>query len=165
MVPSPAATDPNAVVPSDAALRRESPAMVKPTLMLSEKVLDDPRSWKAKKALSGLVADEQMIQLCSIEAMAQVGSWKKTLQPDLLVAYAMADTKISGNSLLADDAAFHSRQQWYNIKFKCDLAPDHRKVASFEFLVGDAVLERSGKVTICPPTVVLPIKWHGVGAS
>jgi hypothetical protein len=40
---------------------------------------------------------------------------------------------------IADGAAFHSNQQWYNIKFKCDLAADHKKVVSFEFIVGDAV--------------------------
>jgi Domain of Unknown Function (DUF930) len=122
------------VAPSDTTLRS-----VKPTRMLSEMILNDPRSRKAKETLSVMAADEQMIQLCSIEAMAQVGAWKETFQPDLLVAYAMKGIKISGYSLLADGAAFHSDQKWYNIKFKCELAPDHRRVTAFEFLVGDAI--------------------------
>jgi hypothetical protein len=113
--------------------------MMKATRMLSEQWLADGRSQEARKMLPMLAADERMEQLCAIEAMAQINAWKVTLHPDRLVAYAMAETKVSKNALLADGAAFHSNQQWYNIKFKCDLAADHKKVVSFEFIVGDAV--------------------------
>ncbi len=159
-IPDPAATpgapDEKAAAPTlprDARLRPESPAMVKPTRMLSEKVLTDPRSWKPKKLLSRLMVDERVIQHCSVEAMAQVGAWKTAYQPDFLVAYAMADTKFSGNSLLADGAAFHSKQFWYNIRLKCDLAPNHKKVAAFEFLVGDAIPRRKWESHNLPAVV------------
>jgi hypothetical protein len=119
---------------------RLSPSgMIKATRMLSEQWLADPRSQEARKTLPLLAADERLEQLCAIEAMAQINAWKSTLRPDRLVAYAMAETKLSRNALLADGAAFHSDQGWYNVKFKCDLSADHTKVVSFEFVVGDVV--------------------------
>jgi hypothetical protein len=125
--------------PGGSAPRPGPHGMMKATRMLSEQWLADGRSQEARKMLPMLAADERVEQLCAIEAMAQINAWKVTLHPDRLVAYAMAETKVSKNVLLADGAAFHSNQQWYNIKFKCDLAADHKKVVSFEFIVGDAV--------------------------
>jgi hypothetical protein len=119
---------------------RLSPSgMIKATRMLSEQWLADPRSREASKMLPLLAADERLEQLCAIEAMAQINAWKSTLRPDRLVAYAMAETKLSRDALLADGAAFHRDQGWYKVKFKCDLSADHTKVVSFKFVVGDVV--------------------------
>lgn len=112
---------------------------VKPTRMLSEGILADRHSREAKLALSQLAPAEQVEQLCNLEAMAQVGQWSKDFLPDRVVAYAMADTKLEGNFFFADGAAVHSKQDWYNIQFKCDLTPDHKKVEDFEFTVGDPI--------------------------
>jgi hypothetical protein len=125
--------------PGSSAPRLGPSGMMKATHMLSEQWLADPRSQEAKNMLPMLAADERMEQLCAIEAMAQINAWKRTFQPDHLVAYAMAQTKVSKNALLADGAAFHSNQHWYNVKFKCELAADHNKVVAFEFIVGDLV--------------------------
>lgn len=118
------------------------PAMMHPTHMLSEKILADPRSRKARETLPKLAPEERMEQLCSLEAMAQVEAWQKAFQPDSLVAYAMADTKVAGDTLFADGAAIHSKHQWYNLKFQCDLTSDHKKVTAFAFQVGDAIPTR-----------------------
>lgn len=107
--------------------------------MLSGKTLADPRSREAREILAQLADDERMVQLCSIEAMDQIHQWRQDFWPDRLVAYAKADTKISGDILQAEGAAFRSEGRWYDLKFTCELAPDHAKVAAFEFLVGDAV--------------------------
>jgi hypothetical protein len=125
--------------PDGSAPRVGPHGMMKATRMLSEQWLADPRSQEARKTLPFLAADDRMEQLCAIEAMAQISAWKMTFHPDRVVAYAMAETKVSKNALLADGAAFHSNQQWYNMKFKCDLTADHKKVVSFEFVVGDVV--------------------------
>lgn len=126
-------------VPQEAEPQDETPAMVKPSRMLSEQVLDDPRSRKARKELAALAPADQVEQLCGLEAMAQVGVWSKDLRPDRLVAYAMADPKMVGNAFSADGAALHSKRAWYALKFKCELTPDHKKVAAFEFLVGEPI--------------------------
>ncbi|MET0744962.1 MAG: DUF930 domain-containing protein [Microvirga sp.] len=122
--------------------RPGSSIVVKPSRMLSETVLADPRSRRTLRALSGFMPDERMEQLCGIEAMAQVSELNAGFQADRVVAYAMSDTKISGNLFVAEGAAFHSRRAWYGIDFKCMLTPDHSKVASFEFRIGDRIPKR-----------------------
>ena len=117
----------------------ETPAMVKPSRMLSEKVLAAPRSRKAKKELATLAPAEQIEQLCGMEAIAQVGAWSKDLKPGRVIAYAMADPKMSGNIFTTDGAALHSKKDWYRLRFKCDLSSDYKKVAAFEFLMGDPI--------------------------
>ena len=92
--------------------------------------------------MARLSQTDRIGQLCGLEAMAQVAAWKKTFKPDKVVAYAMADTKISGNTLLAEGAALHSHEEWFRLEFKCGLTPDHTKVASFEFLVGRTIPRR-----------------------
>ncbi len=126
-------------IPQDIQPHDETPALVKPSRMLSEKVLADPRSRKARQELAALAPADQVEQLCGLEAMAQVGAWSKELQPDRVVAYAMEDPKMVGAAFSADGAALHSKRDWYRLQFKCELTPDHKKVAAFEFLVGDPI--------------------------
>lgn len=126
-------------VPREVQQQDDTPAMVKPSRMLSEKVLADPRSRKAKQELAALTPADQVEQLCGLEAMAQVGAWSKELLPDRVIAYAMADPKLIGNVFSANGAALHSKRDWYVLKFRCELNPDHKKVAAFEFLVGKPI--------------------------
>jgi hypothetical protein len=128
-----------AAVPDEVHRRDETPTVVKPLRMLSEKVLDDPRSRNARQELAMLRPADQIEQLCNLEATAQVGAWSEEYQPDRVVAYAMDDPKLSGNSFSAEGAALHSKRDWYRLQFKCDLTPDHKKVAAFEFLMGDPI--------------------------
>ncbi|WP_233123045.1 DUF930 domain-containing protein [Agrobacterium vaccinii] len=112
---------------------------VKPTRVLSEDVLADRRSTQAREALKQLAPTDQIEQLCNLEAMAQVGAWSKELKPDRVVAYAMADPKLSGSAFVAEGAAIHSERDWYRLQFKCQLAIYKTKVAAFEFLLGDSI--------------------------
>ncbi|WP_330999213.1 DUF930 domain-containing protein [Oryzicola mucosus] len=135
--PDNAATPPvsQAIQPPD----KKTPGKVKPTLMLSEKVLADPRSRKARQELAALAPADQIEQLCGLEAMAQVSAWSKEFLPDRVVTYATAEPTFAGNALSADGAALHSKQDWFKLQFKCELTPDHKRVAAFEFLVGDPI--------------------------
>ena len=133
------------------------PVVVKPSHMLSEAILADPRSWKARRMMASLSRNDRIGQLCGLEAMAQVAAWKKTFKPDLVVAYAMADTKMLGNILLADGAALHSKAEWFRLKFKCRLTADHMKVTSFEFFVGKTI-PRSDWETHNLPSRVDPLE-------
>lgn len=110
--------------------------MVRAKELFSAKVLADPRSKEALVALRQLGTDDRIIQLCNVEAMEQVHIWESDFQPDFVVAYAMADTKLSGFTLQADGAAFRSKRHWYDIKFKCEVTPDLEKVVAFEFSLG-----------------------------
>ncbi|UCI33627.1 DUF930 domain-containing protein [Mesorhizobium sp. B4-1-4] len=116
-----------------------APTMIRPTEMLSGKTLADPRSRQARADLATFASDERMVQLCDIEATDQIRRWRADFQPDRVVPYATAEEKITGTTIAANGAAFRSRKNWYNLKFKCQLAQDGESVIDFEFLVGDPV--------------------------
>jgi hypothetical protein len=126
-------------LPPPADLLAAPEPMLHATRILSEASLADPQNRLARQALRTLAGDERMEQLCGIEAMDQVHAWRDAFEPDRLVAYAMAPTFVSGNAIKADGAAFRSNRRWYNLRFRCELTPDRRKVAAFEFLVGDPI--------------------------
>ena len=113
--------------------------MVRPATLLSGNALADPRNRAARRMLPQLAAAERMEQLCALEAMGQVHAWRRDFQPDRLIAYAMAPTEVAGNALTAEGGAFHSRSRWFRIRFRCELTPDHARIAAFAFQVGDAV--------------------------
>ena len=102
----------------------------------SEKLLADPRSRHAREDFKQLASADQLVQLCNLEALEQVHRWKRTFQPDYLMAYAMAGTRLSEHAVEVGGGAFRSKQHWYNITFKCAVARDLRTVVAFEFQVG-----------------------------
>lgn len=110
--------------------------MVRAKGLYSAKVLADPRSKQALAALRQLGTDDRITQLCNVEAMEQVHIWKSEFQPDFVVAYATADTKLSGLTLQADGAAVRSKQRWYDLKFRCVVTQDLESVTAFEFSLG-----------------------------
>jgi hypothetical protein len=118
---------------------REPGAMIRATQLFSAGILADPRSRNALDGLRQLATGERIVQLCNVEAMEQVHRWKAEFQPDFLVAYAMADTVLSGRALRADGGALRSKGNWYNIKYRCEVSPDIARVAAFEFAVGTEI--------------------------
>lgn len=118
------------------------PAMVTASRILSDAVLAAPRSRKGTTLLAQLAPSERSEQLCGLEAMAQVGAWDETFKPDQVVAYAMGEPGVSGQVIVADGAALHSRNGWYRLAFKCELTPDLQKVTAFAFHVGAAIPRR-----------------------
>ncbi|MHC1551218.1 DUF930 domain-containing protein [Phyllobacterium sp. K27] len=126
-------------VPQEPQPHDETRAMVKPSHMLSEKILADPRSRKSRRELATLASGDQIEQLCNLEAMAQVGAWSKEFRPERVIAYALANPNLTASTFSAEGAALHSKRESYRLRFKCELTPDHKKVAAFEFLVGDPI--------------------------
>lgn len=112
------------------------PAMVKAERLYSAQVLADPRSRGARKALPQLAPQERIIQLCNIEALAQLRRQGTGFQPDMVVPYAMKDMKVTGHALEAKGAAMRSRKHWYGLAFNCEVAADLTSVVAFEFLLG-----------------------------
>lgn len=125
--------------PASALSAQSETAVVRATEFFAARTLADPRSRAAREALQQLATGERIVQLCNVEAMEQVHRWDADFQPDFLVAYAMADPVLSGRVLRAEGGAFRSRRNWYNIRFKCEIAPDMAKVVAFEFSVGSAI--------------------------
>jgi Domain of Unknown Function (DUF930) len=115
--------------------------MVTATAMLSARSLANPLSRQAREALPTLAGAERMVQLCNIEAMEQVHAWRAEYQPDRVVAYAMEDLRASDTRLVADGAAIRIGSGWYNLIFRCELAPDQKTVVAFEFQLGGLIPE------------------------
>ncbi|KRE23706.1 hypothetical protein ASE66_00055 [Bosea sp. Root483D1] len=145
--PPPALPPPDKpVVPSPP----EPPAMITARTLHSESVLANPRSRGAREALKTLDATERIEQLCNLEAMGQIHAWKAEFEPDRVVAFAMAGTKLTKSALEAEGAAFRSRKQWYGLRFRCEMAANG-KVASFQFRVGEAIPRREWAAHDLPP--------------
>jgi hypothetical protein len=51
----------------------------------------------------------------------------------------MGEARLAGDTLSADGAAFHNDAGWHRLTYRCGLTPDHLKVASFAFAVGDDI--------------------------
>jgi len=126
------------------------PAMITARTLHSESVLDNPRSRGTREALKTLDASERIEQLCNLEAMSQIHAWKAEFEPDRVVAYAMAGTKLTKNALEADGAAFRSRKQWYSLHFRCEMAANG-KVAGFQFRIGEAIPRSEWAAHDLPP--------------
>jgi hypothetical protein len=109
------------------------------THLMSAAILADPRSRQAREALPHLAPDERIVQLCDIEALQQVRAADPERQPEIVSAYAFAELKLSAHGLIADGAAFRSRERWYRLRFTCDVTPDLTKVTAFAFKVGDPI--------------------------
>jgi len=102
---------------------------------------DTALNWAARKALATLAAGARFEQLCDVEAMEQIARGQPEFKPERAVAYATADTKVIGNVLIAEGAAFLSHGQWYRLSFRCETTSDHSKVVSFDFATGGIVTE------------------------
>ncbi len=139
---------------AESALTSESSpqggGMVRAKELYSAKVLADPRSKQALAALRQLGTDDRITQLCNVEAMEQVHIWKSEFQPDFVVAYATADTKLSGLTLQADGAAVRSKRHWYDMKFRCVVTQDLERVVAFEFSLGDEIPKSEWKTRSLP---------------
>lgn len=114
-------------------------AMVTATRIYSGKALADARSAAARRAMQSLDPEERIIQLCDTEAMEQVHRWRSDFAPDSIVAYATEDPRLFEKTLRADGAAFHSRGNWYAMRFSCDVSADGATVLAFAFRVGKPI--------------------------
>lgn len=128
----------------------EPPAMITARTLHSESVLANPRSRGTREALKTLEASERIEQMCNLEAMSQIHAWKAEFEPDRVVAFAMAGTKLTQTVLEAEGAAFRSRKQWYGLHFRCEMAANG-KVAGFQFRVGEAIPRSEWAAHDLPP--------------
>lgn len=150
--PAPSLPENAALPPAAPPIEPKAPSgMIAAKTMLSEKALADPRSGQARRELATFADSERVMQLCNLEAMNQVEAWRSDFQPDRLVAYARSEVKTNGETVIADGAAFRSRQNWYDMKFRCEVTPDHAKVVAFEFQVGNAVRREDWENLNLPP--------------
>lgn len=126
--------------------------MIQPSLMLSEAVLADPRSAKARRQMRVLTSDEKSIQLCNLEAMAQVRAWKHGSEPQSVVAYAYRDVRLSGGLVAASGGALFSAGEWFHLTYQCDVTDE--RVSGFLFKLGAPIPRAQWEAHKLPAAIV-----------
>lgn len=109
------------------------------TKLFAKNALAKPANARAVASLGTLEASERAEQLCDIEGMEQVAASDKRFAPELMVAYAMKNTRMKGDVLEADGAAFRSKGKWYNFEFHCEIKGNPEEVTSYAFKIGDSI--------------------------
>jgi hypothetical protein len=113
-------------------------AIAAASIIAAQAAVADPRF---EKSLQMLDPAERLEQLCDYTAMAQIRKDSKQFRPDRAVANAMAEPKVSGDTIKTEGGAFRSRKKWYALSFACTATPDHMKVVSFEYTIGAEIPE------------------------
>lgn len=104
-------------------------------------ILADPANREVRENFPRLASDEQLVQLCNMEALEQFQVAESAAMPDAVVGYAFGDVTIAGGVLEADGAAFRSAGQWYHVAFRCAGGLDPPAVTAFQYTLGDLVPE------------------------
>jgi hypothetical protein len=150
-VPQPVPEASSSSAPAARPAAPEPSPVMRPKIMLSGRTLADPRSRQARAALRQMTGDERMVQLCDLEAMAQIAAWSAAYRPDRVVDHATRVTRVAGYVVVAEGAAFRSDHAWYGLRFRCALTADLAVVAAFEFSVGEAVPREDWEELGLPP--------------
>jgi hypothetical protein len=108
------------------------PALAHAATILSSGALDGV----ARASLRKLDGDARFEQLCDIEAMEQIARSGVDHVPERAIAYAAADTRMEGDTLIAAGGAFLSKGHWYHLAFRCSGTSDHRTIVAFDFATG-----------------------------
>lgn len=119
----------------------EAGGTVVATRFYAASVLNDPANSEVRKNFPLLADQEQVIQICNIEALEQLREAEPGTPPDTLVGYAFDSIDVSGLDLSANGGAVRSGGQWYRIRYRCAVAPDMRGVVAFEYELGELVPE------------------------
>jgi hypothetical protein len=96
---------------------------------------------KFEKALLKLDPSARLEQLCDYTALTRIRADDKNFRPDRAVANAMAEPKVTENTVEAKAGAFRSRKKWYTLTYSCTATPDHLKVVSFNYTIGAEIPE------------------------
>jgi len=93
-----------------------------------------------ERSLRALAPSARLEQICDYTAMLQIRAAGEH-RPDRAVGYAISAGKVTGETLVADGAAFRSRKKWYRLSYTCKTTPDRMKVLSFDYKVGPEIPE------------------------
>jgi hypothetical protein len=93
------------------------------------------------RSLEMLAPAERLEQLCDYTAMTRIRTEKKEFRPDRAVANAMAEPRASGDTLEVTGGAFRSKKKWYALTYRCTATPDHLKIVTFNYAIGEEIPE------------------------
>lgn len=94
-----------------------------------------------ERSLKMLAPAERLEQLCDYTAMTRIRQDARHFRPDRAVANAMSDVLHKNDTIVAKGGAFRSRGKWYALSYTCTAEPEHLKVKSFQYTVGNEIPE------------------------
>ncbi|MGV8853457.1 MAG: DUF930 domain-containing protein [Devosia sp.] len=115
---------------------------VKASRFYASGILSDPANADLRRNFKTLATSEQLVQLCNIEAVEQLGRdgvGQPGPAPDVVVGYAFGDLAVSGTTLVADGGAYRQGGAWYRLRFECTSNADMSVIAAFSYTLGDSV--------------------------
>ena len=86
-------------------------------------------------SLNKLDPATRLEQICDLEAMSRIS------HADRAKSDVVSHPIHSGNTLTANGGAFRQKGKWYQFSFMCKATPDHLKVVSFSYKVGELIPE------------------------
>jgi hypothetical protein len=84
---------------------------------------------------------DRLEQICDFAAADRIGRAKNAYHPDRAVIDSMSPVRIVGDTVKGTGGAFRSGGKWYQFSFACTTTPDHLKIVSFDFRVGEKIPE------------------------
>ena len=94
-----------------------------------------------ERSLKMLDPTARLEQICDYTAMKQINAARNPFHPDRVVANAVAQSRISVDTVHAAGGAFRSHGKWYELAYSCKTTPDHLKVLSFDYRIGSEIPE------------------------
>lgn len=94
---------------------------------------------KVENMMMKIDPSERFIQVCSVAATDNLARDKSRYKADRAVMDAISPAEITDDKMNGGGAAFRSRGAWYQFSFTCEASPDHLKVLSFTYKVGDKI--------------------------
>jgi hypothetical protein len=135
-------------------LRRIENGWYRSEQMLSEAEISKPKHERLRAQLGRLESNTRTVQICDLEAILQITRSGFEFHPVAVVAYAMADVVVDGETLVANGAAFQSEGRWYDLSFRCRISRRSQKVLGFEFAIGGAIPEKDWEAHSLPARAV-----------
>lgn len=113
--------------------------MVAATSFYAAGILADPANAEVRKNFPLLASDEQVVQLCNMEALEQLRTGQEAMDADTLVGYAFDSISVSLGVLDAPGGAVRSGGKWFHFRYHCAVAADMASVSAFEYALGPSI--------------------------
>lgn len=92
-------------------------------------------------SLRRLDPNTRLDQACDYEAMKRIDRDSSPYHPDRAKTDVISASQHIGDTVKGTGGAFRSKGQWYSFSFACTGSPDHLKVLSFTYKIGQLIPE------------------------
>ena len=110
------------------------------TVLIQSGTLACATDSKVERTLRQLDPEARFEQICDLEAMKRIGK-DKVYRPERTIVSALADPKVADSTMTGTGGAFKSKGQWYRFSFTCSTSPDHMRIQSFSYQIGEPIPE------------------------